>query len=94
MSKEFTTGIMKEFPTVFWDKLGELPMMVPKMKIVLTENAVPYRISTSQQIPLRFQRAAEKTVDDLVCLKVILETNDPQDWAFLSLNLTGRMFVW
>ena len=68
MSKELTTGIMQEFPTVFRDKLGELPMNVPKMKIVLTENAVPYRISTSRQVPLIFRRAAEKTVDDLVRL--------------------------
>ena len=48
MSKELTTGIMKEFPTVFRDKLGELPMNVPKIKIALAENAVPYRISTSR----------------------------------------------
>ena len=80
MSKELTTGIMKEFPTVFRDKLGEFPMNVLKIKIVLTENAVPYRISTSRQVPLRFQRAAEKTVNDLVCLKVIVEENKPQDW--------------
>ena len=77
MSKELTTGIMKDVPTVFWDKLGEFPMNVPKMKIVLTENAVPYRISTSRQVPLRFQRAAEKTVYDLVRLKVIMEENYP-----------------
>ena len=77
LSKELTTEIMKEFPTVFRDKLGELPMNVPKMKIVLAENAVPYQISTSRQVPLRFQRAAEKTVEDLVRLKVIVDENDP-----------------
>ena len=59
-------------------------MNVPKMKIVLAENAVPYRISTSRQVPLRFQRAAEKTVEDLVRLKVIVEENDPQDWCALG----------
>ena len=84
MSKELTAEIMKEFPTVFRDKLGEMPMNVPKMKIVLAENAVPYRISTSRQVPLRFQRAAEKTVDDLVRLKVIKEEGEPQDWCALG----------
>ena len=84
MSKELTTGIMQEFPTVFCDKLGELPMNVPKMKIVLAENAVPYRVSTSRQVPLRFQRAAEKNVGDLVLLKVIVEENEPQDWCALG----------
>ena len=53
MSKELTTGIMQEFPTFFRDKLGELPMNVPKMKIVLAENAVPYRISTSRQVSFK-----------------------------------------
>ena len=84
LSKELTTEIMKEFPTVFRDKLGEMPMNVPKMKIVLAENTVPYRISTSLQVPLRFQRAAEKTVDDLVRLKVIKEDGEPQDWCALG----------
>ena len=33
---------------------------------------------------MRFQRAAEKTVDDLVRLKVIVEENEPQDWCALG----------
>ena len=95
ISKELTSGIMKEFPTVFRDKLGEMPMNVPKMKIVLVENAVPYRISTSRQVPLRFQRAGEKTVDNLVRLKVIVEENDPgAHWDFLFPNRMGKMCKW
>ena len=30
---------------------------------------------------VRFQRAADKTVDDLVRLKFIVEENEPQDWC-------------
>ena len=77
----FTFDIMKEFPNVFREKLGDLPMNVPKMKIVLSENAVPYRVSTARQVPLRFQSAAKKTVDDLVRSKVIIPADDPQDWC-------------
>ena len=54
------------------------------MKIVLAKNAVPYRISTSRQVPLIFQKAAEKTVEDLVRRKVIVEENEPQDWCALG----------
>ena len=54
------------------------------MKIVLGENAVPYLISTSRRFPLHFQRTVEKTVEDLVRLKVIVEENDPQDWCALG----------
>ena len=50
MSKELTIAIMQEFPSVFRDKLGDLPMNVLKMKIVPAENGVPYRISTSRQV--------------------------------------------
>lgn len=84
VSKELFSDIMKEFPTVLRDKLGEFPMNVPKMKIVLAEKAIPSRVSTSRQVPLRFQRYAEKTVDDLVHLKVIIEENEPQDWCSLG----------
>ena len=79
---------MKKFPTVFRDKLEEFPMNIPKMKIVLAENAIPFRVSTSHQVPLRFQRAAEKTVGDLVHLKVIVEENEPQDWCALGFFVT------
>ena len=39
--------IMKEFPNVFRDKLGEMSMNVPKMRIVLSENAIPFNVSAS-----------------------------------------------
>ena len=62
VSKELTTDIMKEFPALCRDKFCELPMNVPKMKIVLAENAVPFKVSTSRQVPLRLQKTADKTV--------------------------------
>ena len=84
VGKELALDIMKEFPDVFREKLGELPMNVPKMKIVLSENAVPFRVSTARQVPLCFQEAADKTVDDLVRSKVIIREDDPQDWCALG----------
>ena len=75
---------MKEFPNVFRKKLGELPMNVPKMKILLSENAVPYRVSRARQALLRFQKATEKTVDVLVRSKVIVPEDDPQNWCALG----------
>ena len=70
--------------TSFREKLWELPMNVPKMKIVLSENAVPYHVSMARQVPLRFQSAANNTVDDLVRSKVIIPEDDPQDWCALG----------
>ena len=84
LGKELALDIMKEFPNVFRETLGERPMNMPQMKIVLSENAVPFRVSTARQVPLRFQKAADKTVDDLVCLKVIVPEDDAQDWCALG----------
>ena len=39
VGKELVSDIMKEFPRA---KLGDLPMNVPKMRIVLSENAIPF----------------------------------------------------
>ena len=97
VGKELVTDIMKEFPNVFRDKLGELPMNVPKMRIVLSENAIPFRVSTARQVPLRFQEPANKTVEDLVKSKVIIREDDPLDWCalgFLFPKQTGSMLEW
>ena len=47
--------IIDMYPEVFRDSLSEEPMDVPPVHIYLTENAVPYRISTTPQVPLRFR---------------------------------------
>ena len=75
---------MKEFPNIYRDKLGELPMNVPKMRIVLSENTIPFQMSTARQVPLCFQEAANNTVDDLVQSKVIICEGNPQDWCALG----------
>ena len=79
VGRELASDIMIEFPNVYRDKLGMLPMNVPKMRIVLSKNAIPIRVSTARQVPLRFQEAANNTVDDLVRSKVIIREDDPKD---------------
>ena len=54
-SHDLTSAVVADFPSLFKDELGEAPMNIPKMSIHLTENYVPYRISTSSQVPLRFR---------------------------------------
>ena len=59
-------------------------MNVPKMRIVLSENAIPFCVYTARQVPLRFQEPANRTVEDLVKSKVIIREDDPQDWCALG----------
>ena len=42
VGNELVTDIIKEFSNVFRDKLGDLPMNVPKMRIIMSENAIPF----------------------------------------------------
>ena len=41
-SHDLTLAIINNFPSVFVDKLGNLPINVPDMKIHLTDPYVPY----------------------------------------------------
>ena len=45
-------AIVSMYPEVFRDSLTEEPMNVPDMNIYLSDNAIPYRISTPRQVPL------------------------------------------
>jgi hypothetical protein len=73
--------IMDEFPSVFKNELSSKPMNVGNMKIHLTPSSVPYRVSTPRQIPLRFQGAAEETIQDLIDSEVIVREMGPTDWC-------------
>ena len=74
-------ALMDMYPEVFCDSLTEEPMNVPDMHIYLSENAVPYRISTSRQVPLRFQEEAERTIIKLLEAGVIVRVERPEPWC-------------
>ena len=78
-SHDLKSAVVADFPSVFKDKLGEALMNVPKMSIHLTENYVPYRISTARQVPLRFTDPAEKVVSDLINARVIMPVSEPTE---------------
>ena len=80
------------YPEVFRDSLSEEPMKVPPVHIYLMENAVPYRISTPRQVPLRFQDEANSTVLKLLKAGVIIRVYGPEPWcapAFFVLKGDG-----
>ena len=54
------------------------------MRIVLSENAIPFRVSMARQVPLCFQEPANRMVEDLVKSIVIVREDDPLDWCALG----------
>ena len=55
-------------------------MRVPKMRIELRDNAIPYCITTPRQVPLRYQESVSK-MDDLVASKIIAKETRPAEWC-------------
>ena len=70
-----------EFPEVFRDTLTEEPMRVPEMRIKLRDNAVPYCITTRRQVPLSYQEAVAKMLDDLITSKIITKETRAAEWC-------------
>ena len=102
--KPIQEEIINMYPEVFRDSLSEEPMNVPGVHIYLTENAVPYRISTPRQDPLRFQNEADATVLKLLKSGFIIrvdgallpslyqrEMESGSEWLQISLILTDSL---
>ena len=70
--------IINIYTEVFTPSLSDEPMNVEPVHIYLMENAVPYRISTPRQVPLRFQNEADSTIIKLLKLGVIIRLDGPE----------------
>lgn len=73
--------IIEEFHTVFRDTLPEKPMDVGKMRIHMMERYIPYAVTTPRQVPMRFQQAADETVNSLIESGVIARVEEPTEWC-------------
>ena len=70
MSEPVKEQVVDEFPEIFRDTLTEEPMRAPEMRSKLCDNAVPYCITIPRQVPLRYQEAVSKMLDDLIISKI------------------------
>ena len=51
------------------------------MHIHLMEGAVPRKVTSTRRVPLRYEKEAEKTVNELVKKGVIVLTYETTDWS-------------
>ena len=78
--REITTDsecekLIKDYPDVLSDELSPRPMKTDKpMHIHLMEGAVPRKVTSARRVPLRYEKEAEKTVEELVKKGVIMYT--------------------
>ena len=51
------------------------------MHISLVDKCKPFKITTSRRVPLRFEKEANKVVDDLIAKKVIVPVKETTEWC-------------
>ena len=74
--------LMEEFPDVLSDELSEKPMNTDEpMKINLTANAIPKKVTTARRVPLKFEEEAGKVVEELIQKGIITRVDETTDWC-------------
>ena len=64
------------------DELNPIPMQTGgNMHISLVDNSKPFKITTSRRVPLRFEKEANKVVEDLIAKQVIVPVKETTEWC-------------
>ena len=75
-------NLIKDYPDVLSDELSPRPMRTEKpMHIHLMEGAVPRKVTSARRMPLRYEKEAELTVNELVKKGVIIPVNETTNWC-------------
>ena len=85
--------ILEKYPTVFKDNLDNNPMLTEKVHLFLKPNEVPYHVSATRQIPLRFREPADTCIKELLAKHVITPCHTPTEWcspAFFVVKPDGK----
>ena len=72
-------AIMQEFPTVFDGQIRTMPGEV--FKIVITEDAVPFCVSTPRTVPYAHMGPTKEELELLESQGVISKQTEPTDWC-------------
>ncbi len=79
--QEIKSKLVAKYPDVFFSG-GELPPMQGEpMVIELTEDAVPFKVTTARQLPFAAREDIKKQLDDMVVQKVIAAETKPTKWV-------------
>jgi hypothetical protein len=74
--------LKEKYKDVLSDKLAELPMVGPPMKVHMKAGAIPKKIWSAKQPPLHFMEMAENLVSDSIKAGVLrrVPTSESTDW--------------
>ena len=72
--------IQKDYPTVISNCLNKNPMTGPPMRIHLKEDVKPKRIVTARQVPVHWQKSADKVIQRAIDDGIIKKAEGPSTW--------------
>ena len=73
---------MEEFKDVLSDELSPIPMKTKTpMHISLKKGVAPKKVTSARRVPLRYEKEAAKTVQELIKKGVITPVSETTDWC-------------
>lgn len=79
--KEHAKLIMETFKPVFDTKKELKPMIGKPMKIILTDDAVPYALTAPRNIPFAWREKIKSQLDEMVAKNIIEVVTEPTSWC-------------
>ena len=80
--RDVQAELINAYTDTISDELNPVPMQTGgNMHISLVDNCKPFKITTSRRVPLRFEKEANKVVDDLIAKQVIVPVKETTEWC-------------
>ena len=80
--EDYTKILMEEFKDVLSDELNPTPMKTKTpMHISLKKGVAPKKVTSARRVPLRYEKEAAKTVEELIKKGVITPVSETTDWC-------------
>ena len=73
--------LFNKYNTTLSDDLNPKPMKGDRMRINLKADAVPKKVMSARRVPLRYEKEADKVIQDLIDKLVIKPVKNTTDWC-------------
>ena len=81
IKQEHKKLLQKTFKSVFETEKELKPMFGKPMRILLTEDAVPFNLTSPRSIPFAWREQCKLQVEEMVQKGIIKKVNEPTDWC-------------
>ena len=80
--------LLRDYPDILSNELSPKPMKTDKpMHIHVKEGAIPRKVMSVRRVPLRYEKEAEKMVNELIKKGVMVPANETTDWCLSLIHI-------